>query len=182
MPVAVNWRLAPPEMAYILDNAEAKLVLVEGEFLDHVEKMDLPRNPTLIEVNGDGRYTTYADWIADASTDDPNYPVDIDDTASQLYTSGTTGLPKGAELSNRNFDTTIEPIGEMLGLTSDSVMLHVLPMFHIGGSGVAIAGLMQRHHQRRAPRRRPRPDLRRHPRPRRHRGVHGARRCSRCSR
>ena len=143
VPVAVNWRLAPPEMAYILDNAEAKLVLVEGEFLDHVEKMDLPRNPTLIEVNGDGRYTSYADWIADASTDDPNYPVDIDDTASQLYTSGTTGLPKGAELSNRNFDTTIEPVGDMLGLTPDSVMLHVLPMFHIGGSGVAIAGLMQ---------------------------------------
>ena len=37
--VAVNWRLAPPEMAYILDNAEAKVVVVEAEFLDHVAAM-----------------------------------------------------------------------------------------------------------------------------------------------
>ena len=143
VPVAVNWRLAPPEMAYILDNAEAKVVLVEGEFLDHLDKMDLPRNPMIIEIDGDGRHTSYGDWIADQSTDDPNYPVDIDDTASQLYTSGTTGLPKGAELSNRNFDTTIEPVGDMLALNDDSVILHVLPMFHIGGSGVAIAGLLK---------------------------------------
>lgn len=143
VPVAVNWRLAPPEMAYILDNAEAKVVLVEGEFLDHLDKMDLPRNPMIIEIDGDGRHTSYGDWIADQSTDDPNYPVDIDDTASQLYTSGTTGLPKGAELSNRNFDTTIEPVGDMLALNDNSVILHVLPMFHIGGSGVAIAGLLK---------------------------------------
>ncbi len=142
VPVAVNWRLAPPEMAYILDNAEAKVVFVEGEFLDHLAKMDLPSDPVIIEVNGDGRYTSYVDWIADASTDDPNTPVDLDDTASQLYTSGTTGLPKGAELSNRNFDTTMVPVSEMLAINADSVLLHVLPMFHIGGSGVAIAGLM----------------------------------------
>ena len=143
VPVAVNWRLAPPEMAYILDNAEAKVVLIEGEFLDHLDKMDLPGNPTIIAVGGDDRHTAYADWIADASTDDPNAPVDIDDTATQLYTSGTTGLPKGAELSNRNFDTTMVPVTDMLGLTTDSVLLHVLPMFHIGGSGVAVAGLMK---------------------------------------
>ncbi|MFK8025082.1 MAG: long-chain-fatty-acid--CoA ligase, partial [Ilumatobacter sp.] len=141
--VAVNWRLAPPEMAYILDNAEAKVVLVEGEFLDHLDKMDLPRNPTIITVNAESEHTGYTDWIADASTEDPNAPVDIDDTASQLYTSGTTGLPKGAELSNRNFNTTMEPVSDMLALDSESVILHVLPMFHIGGSGVALAGLMR---------------------------------------
>ena len=48
--VAVNWRLAAPEMAYILDHAEAKVVLVEGEFLDHLAKMDLPREPLIVEV------------------------------------------------------------------------------------------------------------------------------------
>jgi len=139
--VAVNWRLAPPEMAYILDNAETKVVVVEGEFIEHLASMDLPRNPLIIAVGGESEHATYADWIADASTDDPNYPTDIDDTGVQLYTSGTTGLPKGAELSNRNFGSIMEPISEMIGLHVDSVILHVLPMFHIGGSGVAHAGL-----------------------------------------
>ena len=54
VPVAVNWRLAPPEMAFILENAEAKVVLVEGEFLGHLDKMELPRNPLIIVVGGDG--------------------------------------------------------------------------------------------------------------------------------
>ncbi len=139
--VAVNWRLAPPEMAFILENAEVKVVLVEGEFLGHLDKMDLPRNPLIIEVGGDGANMSYSDWIDGQSDDDPNYPTALDDTGSQLYTSGTTGLPKGAELSNRNFEAIIEPVSDMIGVTSDSVMLHILPMFHIGGSGVANVGL-----------------------------------------
>lgn len=130
VPVAVNWRLAPPEMAYILDNAEAKVVLIEGEFLDHLAKMVLPGDPMIIEVNGHGHHTAYVDWIADKSTDDPKTPVDFNDAASQLCTSATTGLPKEAELTNRNFDTMIEPVSEMLAIDADSVMLQVLPMFH----------------------------------------------------
>ncbi len=139
--VAVNWRLAPPEMAYILDHAEAKVILVEDEFLGHLAKMDLPRQ-SLIIVVGDGLgHRVYRDWISGQSTNDPNYPTDIDDTAAQLYTSGTTGLPKGAELSNRNFEAILGPIGEMIGMTAESVVLTVLPLFHIGGSGAVTVGL-----------------------------------------
>ncbi len=141
VPVAVNWRLAPPEMAFILDNAQVKVVLVEGEFLDHLNKMDLPLDPLIIEIGGNGANMSYSDWILDQTADDPGYPSDLDDTGAQLYTSGTTGLPKGAELSNRNFESIMKPISDMIGVTSESVMLHVLPMFHIGGSGVANVGL-----------------------------------------
>ncbi|MGA9277950.1 long-chain-fatty-acid--CoA ligase [Ilumatobacter sp.] len=141
VPVAVNWRLAPPEMSYILDNADAKVVLVEGEFLGHLDKMDLPRNPLIVEMNGSGANTTYGDWIDGQPTEDPNHPSAPDDTATQLYTSGTTGLPKGTELTNRNFDAIIGPVSTMLGVDADSVMLHILPMFHIGGSGVSGVGL-----------------------------------------
>ncbi|MEZ5379179.1 MAG: long-chain-fatty-acid--CoA ligase [Acidimicrobiales bacterium] len=139
--VAVNWRLAPPEMAYILDNAEAKVVLVEAEFLDHIAKMDLPRQPLIVAVGGDSAHRTYADLIDGQPTSDPGYPTAIDDTAVQLYTSGTTGLPKGAEISNRNLGAIIEPLSAMIGMSAKSVVLHVLPLFHIGGSGVAIIGL-----------------------------------------
>ncbi len=141
VPVAVNWRLAPPEMTFILDHAKAKVVLVEGEFLDHLDKMELAVDPLIIEVGGDGANLSYSEWIRGQSEDDPGYPSGLDDTGAQLYTSGTTGLPKGAELSNRNFEAIIEPISDMIGVTSESVMLHILPMFHIGGSGVANVGL-----------------------------------------
>lgn len=139
--VAVNWRLAPPEMAYILDNAGTKVVFVEAEFLGQLDSMELASSPLVIAIGGETGHTQYADWIDGHSTNDPNYPTDIDDTGVQLYTSGTTGFPKGAELSNRNFGAIMDPITEMIGLTSDSVVLHVLPMFHIGGSGVANCGL-----------------------------------------
>jgi len=139
--VAVNWRLAPPEMGYILNHAEAKVIVIEAEFVDHLAKMDLPRNPAIIVIGDSSDHRTYTDWISGASTHDPNYPTDPNDTGVQLYTSGTTGLPKGAELSNRNFEAIIEPVIEMIGMSSESVVLHVLPLFHIGGSGVAIVSL-----------------------------------------
>lgn len=139
--VAVNWRLAPPEMDYILDNAEVKTLVVEAEFLDHLSKMELPRNPQIIVVGNTEKHLSFNDWFQAQSVEDPMVPSDFDDTSVQLYTSGTTGLPKGAELSNANFDAVIAPISKMIGLSADSVILHVLPLFHIGGSGVAITGL-----------------------------------------
>lgn len=139
--VAVNWRLAPPEMGYILDNAEANVVLVEDEFLGHLDGMDLPRNPLIVAIGDAGDHVEYGAWIDGQPTTDPAYPSDEEDTGMQLYTSGTTGLPKGAELSNKNFFAIVGPLSEMVGLSADSVILHVLPLFHIGGSGVATVGL-----------------------------------------
>ena len=121
----------------VLDHAEAKTVVIEAEFLDHLDKMDLPRSPQIVVI-GDSSHTSYQDWIAGQPTTDPNYPTEVDDTGVQLYTSGTTGLPKGAELSNRNFESIMEPVSEMVGLTADSVVLHVLPLFHINGLCVTL--------------------------------------------
>ncbi|MYE10052.1 MAG: AMP-binding protein, partial [Acidimicrobiaceae bacterium] len=141
--VAVNWRLVAAEMAYILNHAEVELVVVEDEFLDHLGAMDLPRQPLVVLVGAvtatEGQ-VGYSDWINGQPATDPAYPSVEDDTSLQLYTSGTTGLPKGAELSNRNVFSIVGPISGMLGLHPDSVMLHVLPLFHIGGSGVATVG------------------------------------------
>jgi len=131
-------------MAYILNHAETEVVVVEDEFRDHLDAMDLPRQPQVVLVGAgtaaEGR-VHYSDWIEGQPATDPAYPSVEDDTSLQLYTSGTTGLPKGAELSNRNIFSIIGPISGMLGLHPDSVMLHVLPLFHIGGSGVATVGL-----------------------------------------
>lgn len=139
--VAVNWRLAPPEMDYILDHAEAKVVAVEGEFLGHLDAMDLGRSPMIVAIGGETDRQQYADWIGGASTDDVSTPFEPGDTSVQLYTSGTTGLPKGAELSNHNLEASVPPLTEVMGLQPEDVVLHVLPMFHIGGSGVAHAAV-----------------------------------------
>ena len=142
--VAVNWRLVAAEMAYILNHAEVEVVMVEEEFLGHLGDMDLPHRPRVVLVGAgtaaEGQ-VHYSDWIEGQPATDPAYPSVEDDTGLQLYTSGTTGLPKGAELSNRNLFSIIGPISGMLGMHTDSVVLHVLPLFHIGGSGVATVGL-----------------------------------------
>lgn len=139
--VAVNWRLAPPEMDFILHDAEAKVVVVEAEFAGHLEKMDLPLDPLIITVGREGDHIGFDDWISGMSTDDPQHLSRPDDTAMQVYTSGTTGLLKGAELSNRNFHALIRPLEETIGVNRESVMLHLLPLFHIGGGGTVQVGL-----------------------------------------
>lgn len=139
--VAVNWRLAPPEMDFILTNAECKVVLVEEEFLGHLDGMELAGGPLIVSIGGDSAHIEYSSWIADASQEDPMAPWEPDDTSVQLYTSGTTGLPKGAELTNRNFQAALEALNALTGADSEDVVLHVLPLFHIGGSGVAHVGI-----------------------------------------
>lgn len=139
--VGVNWRLTPREMAFILDDAEVKIVVVDAEYLSYLDKMELPRKPLIVAIGGDRHYQQYGAWIASQSEQDPNVKVDPDDTAVQVYTSGTTGLPKGAEISHRNIGASLWAWSQINGITSKGVILHVLPMFHIGGSSAAYLGL-----------------------------------------
>ena len=64
-----------------------------------------------------------------------------EDIAVQLYTSGTTGLPKGVMLKNSNFFSLMSSIAPQWRFTADSVNLAVMPMFHIAGSGWAMVGM-----------------------------------------
>ncbi len=139
--VAVNWRLAPPEMAYILNHSKIKVLFIGAEFLDHLAKMDLEGDPTIIVLGESDTYVTYTDWIADQATIDPLTPSAADDTCYQLYTSGTTGVPKGVELTNNNFFGMMPVASQMWSFDSDSVNLVAMPLFHIAGSGWGVVGL-----------------------------------------
>ena len=141
--VAVNWRLAPPEMEYILNNAEAKTLLIGEEFLDHLSKMNLETVSKVIVIGSsdDPDHVTYADWIAGYPEEDVGIEVAPDDTCYQLYTSGTTGLPKGVELTNRNFFSMLPAGSEEWSFDQDSVTLVAMPLFHIAGSGWGVAAL-----------------------------------------
>jgi long-chain acyl-CoA synthetase len=139
--VAVNWRLAPPEMAYILNHSKIKVLFIGDEFLDHLAKMDLEGDPTIIVLGKSDTYVTYADWIADQATIDPLTPSAAHDTCYQLYTSGTTGLPKGVELTNNNFFGMMAVASQMWSFDSDSVSVVAMPLFHIAGSGWSLVAM-----------------------------------------
>jgi len=139
--VAVNWRLAPPEMAYILNHSKIKVLFIGEEFLDHLAKMGLEGDPKIVVLGESETHTTYTDWIAGQASDDPLAPSAPQDTCYQLYTSGTTGLPKGVELTNNNFFGMMPVASQKWSFDSDSVNLVAMPLFHIAGSGWGVVGL-----------------------------------------
>lgn len=139
--VGVNWRLTPHEISLILEDAEVKLIVVEAEFLGHLDSINLSRNPKIVSVGGDGKQTEFSTWISEQSDIDPGIKPDLDDTAVQVYTSGTTGKPKGAELTHRNLGASFLAFSTITNINSESIPLNVLPMFHIGGSSGAFLGL-----------------------------------------
>ena len=142
--VSVNWRLAAPEILHIVNDAEAEILFVGEEYFPVIESIRgrLTKVRRIVSLGGG-----HADWEAftawrDRHSDrDPLLPVKPADTSVQFYTSGTTGLPKGAELTNANFAWML-PLWTRSWLLGPGVPnLVCLPMFHIGGAGWGIAGL-----------------------------------------
>jgi acyl-CoA synthetase (AMP-forming)/AMP-acid ligase II len=133
--VPVGWRLAPREIAYILSDTEAKLVFADAEFVDtaHSVAADLPAHPEVIEAEA-ARTAAAGFEPADYTPPGPHDPV------LQLYTSGTTGNPKGAMLSNTNL-LGLRNAGIAAGLDYQfyepgDCMLVAMPCAHIGGTGL----------------------------------------------
>jgi long-chain acyl-CoA synthetase len=140
--VAVNWRLAAPEIAYILHHAGVKLLLAGPEFVGLLDAAGLDAGVELV-VTGDGAgRRPYAEWVAPHDgAEDPRAAWSPNDTCYQLYTSGTTGLPKGVELTHANVHAAMSIVASTFGLSGTSVSLVALPLFHAAGSLWGVAGL-----------------------------------------
>ncbi len=141
--VAVNWRLTPAEMAYVINDARAHLLVVGQDFVGHLEAMEptLKSVERIVVIGGHTRHENYEAWIARHPAVDPGHAVAPTDVAMQLYTSGTTGLPKGAMLTNANLGTLLPNVGPWWQFDETSVNLVCMPLFHIGGSGWALVGM-----------------------------------------
>jgi long-chain acyl-CoA synthetase len=146
--VAVNWRLAPREIAYIVNDARAKVLVVGpgfGPALDEIEGA-LATVGKIVVIGGHPRHEAYEAWLAAQPVGDVTTPSPSDDVAMQLYTSGTTGLPKGAMITNRNLFTLLGQVSGPWALDATSVNVVCMPLFHIGGSGWALVGMYHGAH------------------------------------
>ncbi|MDJ0789757.1 MAG: fatty acid--CoA ligase [Myxococcota bacterium] len=142
----VNWRLAPPEIAFVIDDAEAPVVFAGEAFAEALDGVrdSLPRVSTFVCFDGAREgWQDYGAMRDAAAETDPFADGPADDTAWQLYTSGTTGHPKGAELTHANLLSAFS-VGTISfgGLRADDRSLVCMPLYHIGGSGWAIAAFL----------------------------------------
>jgi acyl-CoA synthetase (AMP-forming)/AMP-acid ligase II len=142
--VAINWRLAPPEISYIINDAMAEVLFVGEEYFATVEKIldELKTVKKIIALNGShAEWEQYRDWRDRHSDTDPGITIEPADVALQMYTSGTTGHPKGAQLTNGNFVSIIPVVAKDFGeWSAKDVSLVCMPLFHIGGTGYALMG------------------------------------------
>jgi len=143
----VNWRLARPEIAFIVRDCQAPVLFVGPECLEQARNIrdDLPDVCAVIATEGGAPgWPDYASWRDAQSGDDPRVDIGGQDVAMQLYTSGTTGKPKGAMLSHANFSVALDNAREQRPdwniWTEDDVSLVAMPIFHIGGSGWGLLG------------------------------------------
>jgi len=134
--VPINFRLVGPEIEYIIGDCEAKALIVQDELLDAVEAVR-PNVPVpqenFIAFGGERRragYRAYEDLIAQASGTRRRVIVDAEDPWALMYTSGTTGRPKGATRSHRG-SALLSLVTEVeMTLTRRDAALLVMPMCH----------------------------------------------------
>ena len=143
--VAVNWRLAPAEIAAIVDDAGAPVVIYGADYAATVKEV----TPLVSSVRTWVAIDRFAEWRdadGDGPVDDPGYEPGPDDVVTQLYTSGTTGLPKGAMISGRNISCILTEADRVFHIGADTVSLVAMPLFHIGGTGWALCGMSHGGH------------------------------------
>ena len=132
----INAGYTDSEIEYLVGDAGPKVLVADPERAAALGKLAKDRGAAFASLAGDGT-GTLAD-AAEAVTDAPEpYPATDETWAALLYTSGTTGKPKGAVLSHGNLLANARALVQAWGFTGQDVILHVLPIFHVHGLFVA---------------------------------------------
>jgi acyl-CoA synthetase (AMP-forming)/AMP-acid ligase II len=132
----LNYRAKEAELEYMINTADAKVLLVGDRYLDLVNRIRSKLKPGKIVALGDGqsgmqRLMALANR---AEPDETEAEVEDEDTSILMYTSGTTSLPKGVMLSFRDFTAYVTANVEMADGTDRGAALVCVPFYHIAGT------------------------------------------------
>jgi len=141
--VPINFRLSAPEVRYVLQNSGASILFAssslsataseaaEGTFVR--EQIAVPTAAERTE----GGESAYEQLVASGDTHRHEFDISSDDVCLIMYTSGTTGRPKGAMLTHRNIQWNVfNSLGFGAGIGREDITLSAAPLFHIGALGV----------------------------------------------
>ncbi|MDI2589741.1 AMP-binding protein [Psychrobacillus sp. NEAU-3TGS] len=118
--VPVNYRLHPKEVEFILENAEVKVLIGEEEYLNAIDT-----DSQKIFIGND-----YEEWLMSQESVEPEIATEEDDLFAIMYTSGTTGRPKGVMVTHRNMVSSALSLALACEITPDDVAGHVAPLTH----------------------------------------------------
>jgi acyl-CoA synthetase (AMP-forming)/AMP-acid ligase II len=141
----INNRLAVPEIAFILQDSGANLFFVTPSFFETARQVvaQVDRPIRLIAVGGEAEGFEAYEALRDRAQVPAFEPQDPGDDLLQLYTSGTTGLPKGVRLNNANYQSFLDLRTQVEGFDygEDDTVLIVMPLFHVAGTNISFSGL-----------------------------------------
>ncbi len=145
--VGLNWRLAGPEVVFVVNDSESEVLFVGPDFYELVDsiKDEFTHVKKIIAMDDThNNWQSYETWRNSSNTSDPGLKGHADDDVIQLYTSGTTGHPKGVRLTNKNLNASTPMVEETWGRDwhEKSVNFVLSPLFHIAGSNIVIMGIV----------------------------------------
>lgn len=133
-----NWRLSVPELVQLIEDSQTRLCIVERE-LEDLWNQALASCKGQIETIWIDETNTLETIFADQPVEKPDIFISEEDTAIQLYTSGTTGLPKGVMLTHGGFNRIrlCEHLEPAYQWDQDDIFINPLPNFHLLSIGIA---------------------------------------------
>lgn len=147
--VPLNYRLAAAELAYVISDANARVLLViDGMAPTLAELRDRLAEDLTVITDDQPDSLQWTSWLDALPATSPQISVDRHAPFIQLYTSGTTGNPKGVVISHNNLLqlTLMNAIATPKRPQQGSAIIVCAPLFHIGGAGSTVAGIFNGQH------------------------------------